>query len=112
MERYTNFLISPPIMKQEAYRIQPKGYFDATQANGFRAQIREAIHAKANTVILDCQDVLCIDSSGLGELILAYKSLRQVQSKFILCAINEQIETLLSMTGMNQIFEVQQEQSS
>lgn len=93
-------------MNQEPYRIQPKGYFDADQASNFRAQIKAAIQAQEPLVILDCQDVILIDSSGLGELILAYKSLQKADSRFILCSINEQVKTLLSLTDMHQVFEV------
>ena len=92
-------------MNQEAYRIQPQGYFDAAQAAEFRTQIKTALETQAELVVFDCQDLLCIDSSGLGELILAYKSLQQANARFVLCAINDQIETLLSLTGMDQIFE-------
>ena len=93
-------------MNQEPYRIQPQGYFDADQVSDFRAQIKAAIQAQEPLVILDCQDVIQIDSSGLGELILAYKSLQQVDSKFILCSINDQVKTLLNLTDMHHVFEV------
>ena len=93
-------------MKQEPYTIQPSGYFDASQSNGFRAQIDEAIAANVSMVLFDCQDLLFIDSSGLGELILAFKSLQQAGSRLIICSINEQIETLLSLTDMTQVFEI------
>ena len=92
-------------MNQDAYRIQPKGFFNASQASSFRAEIQKAIEASAAMVVLDCQDINQIDSSGLGELILAYKSLQKIDAKLILCSINEQVEILLSMTGTNEIFE-------
>lgn len=93
-------------MKQALYTIQPKGHFDASQAQGFRAQINEAITSGVSVVLFDCQDLLFIDSSGLGELILAFKSLQQTGSRFILCSINEQINTLLSLTDVKQVFEI------
>ena len=93
-------------MKQIPYTIQPTGYFDASQSHGFRAQINEAITSGASLVLFDCQELLFIDSSGLGELILAFKSLQQVGARFILCSINEQIDTLLSLTDMKQVFEI------
>ena len=96
----------------EPYTIQPTGYFDASQSAGFRAQINEAIAAGVSIVLFDCQELLFIDSSGLGELILAFKSLQQAGSRFVLCSINEQIETLLSLTDMKQVFEIYQDRSS
>ena len=98
-------------MSPTLYTIQPTGYFDASKSAGFRAQIHEAIAANVSVVVFDCQELLFIDSSGLGELILAYKSLRQVGSRFILCSINDQIETLLSLTDMRQVFEIYQDRT-
>ena len=97
---------------QDTYTIEPSGYFDASKAAGFRAQINEAIAAKVSLVLFDCKEVLFIDSSGLGELILALKSLKQTGTRFILCSINEQIETLLSLTDMTQVFEICQDRSA
>jgi anti-anti-sigma factor len=90
----------------EVYSIQPTGYFDASQAHGFRAQINEAISNDFSIVLFDCQELIFIDSSGLGELILAFKSLQAIGSRLILCSINEQIDTLLSLTDMTQVFEI------
>ncbi|MEM9137863.1 MAG: STAS domain-containing protein [Cyanobacteria bacterium P01_F01_bin.42] len=98
-------------MTSKPYTIKPSGHFNASQSADFRAQIEEAIASEASMVLFDCQEVLGIDSSGLGELILAFKSLRAAGARFILCSINEQIETLLSLTDMTQVFEVYKDRS-
>ncbi len=94
------------MMNQDIFTIQPTGNFDSRQAKDFREQIKQAIASQVQCVLLDCQAVKYIDSSGLGELILAMKSLRAVDGRLVLCSINDQIETLFLMTDMFQVFDV------
>ncbi|MCM1983402.1 STAS domain-containing protein [Lyngbya confervoides] len=88
------------------YTIEPTGSFDSSIAPELRRQVQAALTSSATLVILDCQGVSFMDSSGLGELILAYKSLKQAGIGLLLCAINEQVKTLLELTDLAQIFEV------
>lgn len=93
-------------MSQTIFTIQPVGNFDGSQTHEFREQVKVAIASQSSMVVLDCQDLIYIDSTGLGELILAYKSIRSAGSHLVLCSINDQIKTLLTLTDMLQVFEV------
>jgi anti-anti-sigma factor len=57
-------------------------------------------------VLVDLKNVNFMDSSGLGALVLAFKTLRAANSKLVLCSINEQIRILFELTGMDKVFEV------
>ena len=73
----------------------------------FESRVR--IILKLNTQIfslVDFQNVTFMDSSGLGYLVLAFKYLREVDSKLLMCSVNEQIRILFELTGMDKVFTV------
>ena len=86
--------------------VQPSGILDSTKANQFRQEIGEIVDAGANIVLLDFQNVTFMDSSGLGALVLAFKSVRAAGAKLFICSINEQIRILFELTSMDRVFEI------
>jgi anti-anti-sigma factor len=47
-------------------------------------------------VLIDFQDVTFMDSSGLGALVLALKTVRAAGGKLFICSVNEQIKCYLN----------------
>jgi anti-anti-sigma factor len=56
--------------------------------------------------VIDCENVSFIDSSGLGALVLVFKTLKEVHSRMVICSINEQVRILFELTGMDKVFEI------
>ncbi len=71
-----------------------------------RQAILEAMDSGARIVLIDCQRVNFIDSSGLGALVSAFKTVNQAGVKISFCSINEQIRMLFELTSLDQIFDV------
>jgi anti-sigma B factor antagonist len=86
--------------------IQPSGILDSTNAAPFRQQIIDLVEAGADLVLIDFQDVIFMDSSGLGALVLALKTVRSTGSKLLICSINEQVKMLFELTSMDRVFEI------
>lgn len=86
--------------------IQPSGILDSKKSQEFRAKIAEILKTEVKIVLVDLQDVTFMDSSGLGALVLAFKTLQAAEKKLVICSINEQIKILFELTGMDQIFEI------
>ena len=63
--------------------------FNAITSQGFQEIIKEAIRSGIKIVLLDCQGVTFMDSSGLGTLVLAFKTLQEADTKMFICSINE-----------------------
>ncbi|TAF22472.1 MAG: anti-sigma factor antagonist [Oscillatoriales cyanobacterium] len=72
--------------------IQPSGILDGTTG--------------ADVVLIDFTDVTFMDSSGLGALVLALKTVRAAGSQLVVCSINEQIRILFELTSMDRVFEI------
>ena len=60
----------------------------------------------AKRVLIDCQKVEFMDSSGLGSLVMSLKTVREAGSELSLCSLNDQLRLLLELTNMDDVFEV------
>ena len=86
--------------------ITPEGILDGTKATEFRSEIDRSVKEGASIILVDFSNVTFMDSSGLGALVLALKTVRSADKKMVLCSINEQIKMLFELTSMDRIFEI------
>ncbi|MBP0019613.1 MAG: STAS domain-containing protein [Cyanobacteria bacterium SBLK] len=86
--------------------IEPAGILDGTKASEFRQEIGESVKNGAETILIDFKDVTFMDSSGLGALVLALKTVRAAHASLCICSINEQISMLFELTSMDRVFNI------
>jgi anti-anti-sigma factor len=86
--------------------VQPSGILDGTKAGQFRQEISNLVESNVDIILIDFQDVTFMDSSGLGALVLALKTVRAAGSKLFVCSVNEQIKMLFELTSMDRVFEM------
>lgn len=94
------------LMNSEIKVIQPSGILDSINGNRLRRDVMDAAESGAKTLLIDCQAVEFMDSSGLSALVMSLKTVREVGGKLFLCSINEQLNMLLELTGMDSVFDV------
>jgi anti-sigma B factor antagonist len=80
--------------------------FDGTQATAFRESISQFLEDGVDIILLDCQGLGFIDSSGLGTMISGLKLVRAAGKKLCLCAINKQVGMLLDLTDTRRVFTI------
>ena len=90
--------------------IQPVGILDGTKASQIRLEIADIVSTNAKTVLIDLKDVTFVDSSGLGALVVALKTVRAAGGKLYVCSINDQVRMLFELTSMDRVFEVFKDQ--
>jgi anti-anti-sigma factor len=88
--------------------VQPTGILDGTKAGQFREEISQLVENKAEVVLvlIDFKEVTFMDSSGLGALVLALKTVRAAGGKMFICSVNDQIKVLFELTSMDRVFEI------
>jgi len=86
--------------------VEPVGILDGTKAAEFRQEIATCVQNGAQTILVDFKDVTFMDSSGLGALVLALKTVRAEDRKLFICSINDQIKMLFELTSMDRVFEI------
>ncbi len=94
------------MMTQQVKVIKLSGNLNAATSQEFRLNITDVMESGAKIILVDCQDVTFMDSSGLGALVLAFKTLRAANTKLVLCSINEQVRILFELTSMDKVFEI------
>ncbi|MEA5606166.1 STAS domain-containing protein [Nostoc sp. UHCC 0252] len=93
-------------MREQVKVIKLNGNLNATTSQEFRQNITDILEVGAKIVLVDFKDVTFMDSSGLGALVLAFKTLRAADTKLVLCSINEQVRILFELTNMDKVFEI------
>ncbi len=86
--------------------VQPTGILDGTQAAEFRQEVSELVESGADIILIDFKDVTFMDSSGLGALVLALKTVRAAGGKMYICSVHEQIKMLFELTSMDRVFDI------
>ncbi len=69
--------------------------------------LREACAEPAAKIVLDLSRVVRMNSSGLGMLVGALATVRKHNAKLILAAVPENVTSLLTMTQLISVFEIQ-----
>ncbi|MEH2078019.1 MAG: STAS domain-containing protein [Nostoc sp.] len=93
-------------MREQVKVIKLNGNLNATTSQEFRQNITDILEGSPKIVLVDFKDVTFMDSSGLGALVLAFKTLRAADTKLVLCSINEQVRILFELTNMDKVFEI------
>lgn len=83
--------------------IEPSGILDGIRGNQLRRDISDILEKGAEIILVDLQNVSFMDSSGLGSILLACKTVRGAGSKFYICSINDQIRMLFELTKMERV---------
>lgn len=86
--------------------IQPTGVLDVTNCSQLRREIMEVANTDRCHVLVDCQNLSFMDSSGLSALVLASQKMREVNGQLSICSIDRQIEMLFELSSMDDIFEI------
>lgn len=86
--------------------IEPKGILDGTKTTEFDYQLNKIIESGAQIVLVDFKDVTFMDSSGLGALVKALKTVEAANVELFLCSINEQIKMLFELTSVDRYFKI------
>jgi len=93
-------------MSSQVTVVKVSGLFDSINGNRIRREVMDLLDSGHINILIDCQDVELMDSSGLGVLVMIYKKVREVNGCMGLCAAPPQVVMLLELTKMNNVFPV------
>ena len=92
--------------------IELEGSLDVTNSEALRQKIVDTLNQDASTLLVDCQNVTFMDSSGLSALVMALKLARESSVRFALCAVGEQAAMMFRLTGMDNVFEMYEDRAA
>jgi anti-sigma B factor antagonist len=93
-------------MNPEVRLMQPSGRLDVTSVAQFRREVAEIAASKPKFILVDLKDISFMDSSGLGALVAALKTIRTAGGDLAICSLSEQVKMLFDLTSMGSIFKI------
>ena len=89
-----------------------KGRLDAGSSKRVLAGIKELLKRNRLKIILDMSGVAFIDSVGLGILLTSYRAVDAKGGALKICAIQNQVERIFSMTRLGGFFDIFDDRAS
>jgi anti-sigma B factor antagonist len=77
-----------------------------------RQTVRDLIGAGQRKILLNLGDVDYIDSSGIGELVGAYTTVRGASGELKLMQLTKRVKDLIQITRLFTVFDVQADEAS
>ena len=74
-------------------------------AQEFQDYISSLLANGKKNIIVNMQDVSFVDSSGIGNIIRAFSTVKEAGGQLKLAGLNNKIQGVLSITKLNSIFE-------
>lgn len=68
--------------------------------------VRRALDEGARKIIINFEHVSYLDSSGVGELVGCYTSIRNKDGKLWICNLNARVLNLIRMTSLHSVFQI------
>jgi anti-sigma B factor antagonist len=94
-------------LEKEVLILSPEGKItlgDGDQELG--EAVRTVLEKGHRKVLINFTKVTVLDSSGLGELVGCYTSIKNRQGELRICGLNSRIFNLMMMTSLHSVFEV------
>ncbi len=71
----------------------------------FQDQVSSYLSEGKKNIIVEMSDVKFVDSSGIGNVVRAFSTVKENGGRLVLAGLTDKIEGLLSITKLNSIFE-------
>ena len=90
--------------KENAYVVHMKGEIDVTNLPDLEVAVKPIVdNADVKILILDCKDLVFIDSKVVGYFAYLYSTLSHSERKILITAANETINDILTLVGLTAI---------
>ncbi len=84
-----------------------EGRVDTTTAKDLETKVAEILKEESSNIVIDCEKMSYISSSGLRAFLLLQKGINKKQGKLMLRSMNNQIKEIFEITGLASIFTIE-----
>ncbi len=82
------------------------GRLDTTNYGLLEEKLHTLIHNDEKNILIDCENLTYISSSGLRVLLIGLKSQNEKSGKLALCCLTENIKRVFEISGFENIFTI------
>lgn len=86
--------------------LELNGRLDTTNYTEIEKKFDELISNNEVNLVVDCANLNYISSSGLRVLLKSLKAIKAANGRFILCALQDNIQEVFEISGFSSIFEI------
>lgn len=83
-----------------------EGRLDASSAKQLKTQVQELTGAGRVNMVVDLEEVDFLDSSGLGSLVAALRSVNKLDGDIKLASLQEPVRVIIELTRLHRVFEI------
>jgi len=91
---------------EKLYVLTPLGLMNSETGSDLRSEIASLLKKAPKDILIDCQNIQFMDSSGFGSLVSALKRVREHGKQLYLCSLNSQLRMVLELTGTDGVFPI------
>jgi len=84
----------------------PKRILSSSTTGDLLDGITRALETETLNILIDFQQVMFMDSTGLSALVIALKQVRGASGRLALCRLNGQAYMVLEHSGLDKVFEI------
>jgi len=92
--------------KTDEIIVKPEGEIDICFAPAFKEKLNNIIIEKKVNLLIDCEKLDYLDSTGLGALMSILKNANENNVKIVIVNLKPNIRKLFSITGLDKIFSI------
>ena len=92
--------------KDEVKILDFEGYLDSNTSPDAEAKLNEIITGGAQKILFNFKNLKYISSAGVRILLSTVKTLQKNKGELRICHLNEKIDRIFRISGINQIFNV------
>lgn len=86
------------------WEVKLNGEIDIYNAPELKERLLELIEKRQGSIIIDCEDLKYIDSTGLGALISVLKRVKEYDGNIEIVNLKPYINKIFTITGLDKVF--------
>jgi anti-sigma B factor antagonist len=95
-------------IRGDALLVKITGAVDTPAAESLKFELRDILFQKPQKVILDLSNVPTMGSSGIGKILMFFKSLKESNSVFEIKGIHENLYPFFKAVKLDKLFPISQ----
>ena len=92
--------------KGQVVIVKISGRLDSNNSSELERKISDLVDKKEKVILVDCQQLSYVSSSGLRVFLMGLKKMNAVQGKFIICSLQDMVKDVFDISGFTGIFSI------
>ena len=97
--------------KGQVVIVKVSGRLDSNNSSELEQKISGLIDKNEKMILVDCQCLNYVSSSGLRVFLMGLKKMNTVQGKFMVCSLQDMVKDVFDISGFTSIFPLFDSQS-